>query len=883
MSDNNAPAFEDTVPVDDSEAAPAQQEPQGPAFEDTVPVDGSADTSQQPNGAPYNPLDIKNVARQQFANAMTFGGSDYALSHLKSMVSSDPTDTPEKEQAKLNALSQQHPIAATIGNVLGSTALIGSGEGALGISEAIAKLPTGAKIVAHILNGMVTGGILQGGDEISKSILTPDGDPTDSLGSALTNIGTAALIGGTASGGMALAGMAGNSALKAISNTKIGNKTSQWLADFAKQYHLESLLNDDVPGQMTDELRNYHTSTNQAMEEIHGTSGIKSQAIDNLAKDITPEQVSSHIDKVNDIIDNAPELLKESPDFKYAVSKWRATATPPFTRDPFSPASQAPPPPKANDAFKATDAFKRDIQQMAKFDTAKGSGVIATANRNAAGSLSHNLRMTLEDPKDFGDLGLMQKNLNEATSAFIGKDSPSAEFNSQFGSKIAGDPSVDADKIKNHINQLSRGKGDKKQEILKRYIDSAEKYRQQVDDLHAQAGLPSPFQEAPLTATKTMMDKLPSGAGAARTFYRDFLPKVGSMTTGAVAGYGIGKLTGQDSNNGLIGGALGGLAGGALASKLIPAYEATIGRGIKKYAIPAALRVMQAGEPEAMGPALDYADKVNKGQYTIKTSLDNLFRSSAQKVYNGTLSPVDEEKIKDFVKKGGTASQVQNEANQPPAPPPQPQKFAEGGEVKQQMIDNSFISNNDRKNNLESVMPKHAAGLSNAKSRIYTYLNGIRPIEKTNLPFDETPNNKLDDIKYKEAIHTAAHPLRVLNKIKDGSLGTNDMNNLIGMHPEVHQVVSKEMTKRLLQMKMDGDKPPYKMRQALSLFTGSPLDTTFTPSSIQAIQSTFAPKQPQGPQQAQGKTKKGTSTLGKSNKSYMTAEQSAENDRTERD
>jgi hypothetical protein len=76
---------------------------------------------------------------------------------------------------------------------------------------------------------------------------------------------------------------------------------------------------------------------------------------------------------------------------------------------------------------------------------------------------------------------------------------------------------------------------------------------------------------------------------------------------------------------------------------------------------------------------------------------------------------------------------------------------------------------------------------------------------------------------------------------------------------------------------MDEEKPSYKVRQGMSLFLGTPLDSTFTPSGIQAAQSTFMNK-PQQPatNTPVTKNKKNTSKLGEASKQYQTADQAAQ-------
>ena len=74
------------------------------------------------------------------------------------------------------------------------------------------------------------------------------------------------------------------------------------------------------------------------------------------------------------------------------------------------------------------------------------------------------------------------------------------------------------------------------------------------------------------------------------------------------------------------------------------------------------------------------------------------------------------------------------------------------------------------------------------------------------------------------------------------------------------------------------EKPPFHIRQGLSLLLGAPLSGEFVPQNIMAAQATFASNQPQqSSQQAPTKNKKGSSSLTKSDKAYLTSSQAREN------
>jgi hypothetical protein len=88
--------------------------------------------------------------------------------------------------------------------------------------------------------------------------------------------------------------------------------------------------------------------------------------------------------------------------------------------------------------------------------------------------------------------------------------------------------------------------------------------------------------------------------------------------------------------------------------------------------------------------------------------------------------------------------------------------------------------------------------------------------------------------------------------------------------------LGKKITERIGQAQLDEEKPSYRVRQGLSLFLGAPMDSTFTPASIQAAQSVFAQQAAQKQaMQAPAKPKKSTSKLDKVSQSYRTGSEAA--------
>lgn len=91
-------------------------------------------------------------------------------------------------------------------------------------------------------------------------------------------------------------------------------------------------------------------------------------------------------------------------------------------------------------------------------------------------------------------------------------------------------------------------------------------------------------------------------------------------------------------------------------------------------------------------------------------------------------------------------------------------------------------------------------------------------------------------------------PLTVLNKVKDGTVNSQDMKTLNAVYPNLYTKLKDKLSQALVE-RADKDKLiPYKTKLGMSLFMGQPLDSTMTPQAIQAVQTAGmnVPSQPQG-------------------------------------
>ncbi len=315
----------------------------------------------------------------------------------------------------------------------------------------------------------------------------------------------------------------------------------------------------------------------------------------------------------------------------------------------------------------------------------------------------------------------------------------------------------------------------------------------------------------------------------------------------------------------LVGAGEGGL-GGYLTAKIIePALSKVFKRPISKmgeYGVSAVVKVLGEGDASRAYQALEYARSLHRGDKMMNKALDSIFQGGTHILEDAT--DKDTDKINKWIEKGG--------ANQELAPQASPlQQFAEGGEVGAPQ-DVGVIAKH---------WPVQDTLINASKGRVSQYLMSLKPDKNApRLAFDHAPNQAKQEKNYQQALRIAAKPLSILQSVKNGELSLSELKHLTQMYPEIYNVLGKRISQRLVDGQMNGEKPSRKVRQSLSLFIGAPLNSSMTPMSIQSAQAVFQANAQQ--RQGQADTKRGTSTLGKSNAQYKTPDQAAQADKSTR-
>lgn len=315
------------------------------------------------------------------------------------------------------------------------------------------------------------------------------------------------------------------------------------------------------------------------------------------------------------------------------------------------------------------------------------------------------------------------------------------------------------------------------------------------------------------------------------------------------------------------GATIGNFPGYVLADKVIgPFLDKAIGEPIsnaaKKYSVPIALKLMSSGETTGLFDLINQGAMMNQGLQSINRGIDAIFKVGGKSFLDDMISDHRaRDRVNKYVESGHLNDEIQDAASAVPA-------FAKGGIVEPVGATSPMAQH----------YPTQDMMIQTAKARVNGYLNSVRPqAVSAKRPFDTSEKDPQKERDYHEVIDLANQPLRVLKHIKDGTLNSTQMKHFISLYPEVHSFLSKKIMERVSQAQIAKEKPPYKVRQALGLFLGQPLDSSMTPQSIMAAQNVFVQKRQNQAQMGNPvNVKRGTSTLSKASNNLRTPDQSSE-------
>jgi hypothetical protein len=784
-------------------------------------------------------------------------------------------DTAAAEEQKAEAQrAEAHPFVAGAGELAGLVAgPIGAGISAAGTAAgAAAKAAEVGKFASSVIKNTLETSLFLGVDKASRAM--QEGlDPHEAAPSSLMADGAVSLLGGV--GGAAIERVA-TPALRAIGESNIGTKLSQFVSDAGSRLKFWN-ENPNVTESTAEQMGNLLASNDAARDYMYGSGQGKASNIARLTQDVTQDQVDQHVNDVAKKLSSLSGDLQNNSGLQDIVREWKDSVTPKIDPITLQPIGR---PPTPADVFQATDSMKRRVgDELAEFQKRERD-----LTNKRAGALYHDLGTTLEDSDVWNDAGDFQKRLNASVSNFMPANK---DFLRKFSESFSPTPLEDegnkvikSGTVETYLNQQQKGKlaGSDKARFVQRWVNGSENMQQEINALHSEYGLESPLFTPPTELIKDSYGEKSAGAKFADSLYQFGVPGFANRAAHGVAGAAIGEQEGYKQYG--IPGAIGGGVAGALTGAIVPHFEEAIGRKVKQSVLPFVVKALSGNAPHSAGKVLGYAESAAKGAGKLSDGINSLFKAGGARAVDAITSDKDKEKIDKYLENGELDRQFQSQIQQPAPSPTPSQKFAHGGEVIKPepvaMPDEPVQPALRGFEKLGKALPDHAAMLAGAKVRVANYLNSVRPQKPLpKLAFDTSRENTDQHRSYQKALDLAIQPLGILNHIKAGTLTPETLNHFKSLWPEIHDHMSKKLTQKIMQAGVDEEKPSYRVRQGLSMFLGTPLDSTMTPQAIQSVQAMYAPKPMPAQAGVSAKAKKNTSKLGKIPEDHYTMDQAA--------
>jgi hypothetical protein len=725
--------------------------------------------------------------------------------------------TGEAIRGRQEALGAAAPVLQGVG-LVGSALIPGAGElglaGAAGrVGEAAAGLlPEAAGTLAKIAaTGVKTGAemaALQTSDELTKLVT---GDPNQSVQSAAINIGLSGVIGGAGGAVLGSVSPLWNKAMNKLGVEKLAT-------DFMGETKFLN-ENPDLVNGASQEINDRIAAADQLIK-----GGLKGDLIDKLTQGITPEQLSDHVDEINELVKNAPKALTSDPTFQNEFEKWQKAVTPEIDPITLRPVSA----PAANDVFRATENLKRQLQEWGQYNKA----LVPLAERpfrNAAQSIATGLKESLENTSTWGAAGETQAAYNKAVAPLFDIQK---EFLGKFAAKEGGERVADPTKINTYLNQADKSKAGLKSNYVKNYLDQTQKVADALNTHYMENGLAQPFEDKlnPTPILDHSLNVAPSpGVNLAR-----WAKNKGASAMAGAAG---------EAGAGVVGGGLGALIGHPLAGAWMG--EKVLSPIFSAFAKPFAENAVNS---EAAKSTVDYIGNVVKGQKQLSSATGNFFKFGSE-VIGKDLIPDQEsrDKLEKSLEHASNPSNLMNVAG-----------------------------------NVGHYMPNHqtaAAGLATSASE---YFAALKPKEPQGEPLDVPIKPRAGAMaNYNRQLDIAQQPLMVLKHARDGMILPQDLATLNMVYPNLKNQMVSQLGQEMIKAKSEGVEIPYRTRIGMSQLMGIPVDGTMTLQSAQAVMMANAGNQQET--QQQGKQRKPSSTvtkqMNKNNALYQTPEQNRQIDK----
>ena len=491
---------------------------------------------------------------------------------------------PEDIRGRQEANPWTHGIAE--GATFAGSMLTGVGEGALiakagdALFHGFEAANTAQKMALGAAKAATEMGIYGASDEGTKAILQ---DPSQSVGSALANVGASAVLGGAFGAGTSALG----SAAKAGFNKLAGNEFIDRLsARYAGLNPAEA-----AEKEFTEGIQAYHAMN----DELTGPSGMKAQALEKLMPEEVTPGIQAHMQSLTEKAAEAHQemLAKQVPErlvnkFTMAYDQLAEVMNKPGSTP--------------GEIFDAMNDFKKDLQSYSKGNW--GPNAVAPHSEaydfiNIAKGLGHEVRTGLEDPKSWGKVADLQKKVNASWTKIL----PTIkDVQGKFMSKVEGQYVPDATKFNTYMNQNGKATSQTiRQKMMGNFVDSMEKHHAAVDQAYRDAGVVNPHEMPGMSALKESLEKPSIGSKLADWWYDKASPEALGAGVGAAAAHSV------IPGSGFVGAYLG-------KDLLSPVFGAII------------KPLMEKGmNSEALNSTLAYTKSVQKGNSLVEKAMKGLF------------------------------------------------------------------------------------------------------------------------------------------------------------------------------------------------------------------------------------------------------------------
>lgn len=539
---------------------------------------------------------------------------------------------------------------------------------------------------------------------------------------------------------------------------------------------------------------------------------------------VIPAEDSAFTPKINEQIDSI--MGKVADRLESAVDSVKTRAAVPYIAEDLQKFESAVRKQGATnlDKFNALNDLKQTLDTYQSFK----DSVESTARGQIAQDLNKVIRPSLENAKVWGDAGELQYKLNSAISNSIKAEN---DLVGKFTAKQLGERIVDPNKVQSYVKQAAASKAGLKTSVVKNYLDHTQELADTIAKLHTEYGLERPLASS-LNPTPVLNETLK-------------VPNAGTHLGNWLFENGLANAAGNTAAQG-VGGLLGSLVGHPYLGASVGQY--VLSPFFKSIAKPLLEGASNAG---ALKAGLDFVANVAKGQAALTNATKNFFKASSEVLPRSLLPDASSinklKKSLDYV-----TVNPENAMNV-------------GG-------------------NIDHYFPDHKMATAQMTASAQSYLNSLKPTQQKQMPLDsEAPVSKIAEMTYDRQLGIAQQPLLVLKYAKEGTLMPLDVKTLNTIYPGLHSKIVDLLNQNLIQAKAENIHIPYDVRQSLSLLMGTPLDSTMTQASMQAIIGSVRPvqRQAQAPATKTGASKISVAQMNKVNSMYATPQQALEGNKKE--